>query len=124
MPQQNSSCFQLRVLVVMYVGGNFYASMELARVDIPTTHVELKEIINIGRIMLGVTKILRITDHRFRRMKQRAEKDKLSSNEIVTFERIEEERTPKKPKNMKKASFTLDFVTLWCWMTQSLRQSR
>ncbi|RUS31082.1 hypothetical protein BC938DRAFT_478493 [Jimgerdemannia flammicorona] len=39
----------------VYGGGNFYASMELARLDIPTTHKELREIVNIGRIMLQVT---------------------------------------------------------------------
>ncbi|RUP45327.1 LOW QUALITY PROTEIN: hypothetical protein BC936DRAFT_148311 [Jimgerdemannia flammicorona] len=105
MPGFLSTSFQLRVLLLVYVGGNFYASMELARVDIPTTHKELKGIVNIGRVMLQVTNILRTNAHRFNQMKQRAEKDKLSAQKI-TFKRNEEERTPKKPKNHRKASLT------------------
>lgn len=49
--------------------------------------------------------ILRTNAHRFNQMKQRAERDKLSAQKI-TFEQIEEKRTPKKPKNHKKASLT------------------
>lgn len=57
MPGFLSTNFQLRVLLLVYVGGNFYASMELARVDIPTMYKELKGIVNIGRVMLQVTVI-------------------------------------------------------------------
>ncbi|RUS23627.1 hypothetical protein BC938DRAFT_474858 [Jimgerdemannia flammicorona] len=38
-------------------------------------------------------------------MKQRAGNDKFSTGKVITFERFEEERTPTKPKNPKKASF-------------------
>jgi len=102
MPGFISTCFQLRVLLLVYIGGNFYASMELARLDIPTTHKELKEIVNIGKVMLQVTNVLRVTIHRFKQMKQRAEQDKLSVQKMITFERAEEERTPKKPKKSKQ----------------------
>ncbi|RUP44248.1 hypothetical protein BC936DRAFT_149720, partial [Jimgerdemannia flammicorona] len=85
----------------VYGGGNFYASMELARLDIPTTHKELREIVNICRIMLQVT----VESSAHKQMKQRAGNDKFSTGKVITFERFEEERTPTKPKNPKKASF-------------------
>ncbi|CAG8642804.1 11179_t:CDS:2, partial [Paraglomus occultum] len=102
MPGFISNCFELRVFLLVYIGGNFYASMELARLDIPTTHKELKNIVKIGEVMLQATNVLRSTINRFKRMKQKAEKDKLSVQKIIPFERTEEERTPKKPKNNRK----------------------
>ncbi len=54
MPGFLSSYFVLRAILVIYVGGGYYASINLADFDIPTKYEELKSVIEISRILLQV----------------------------------------------------------------------
>lgn len=54
MPGFLSHCFFIRAFLVVYIGGGFYSSVNLADFDIPTTHSELWSVIRISRIMLQI----------------------------------------------------------------------
>ncbi|RGB24777.1 hypothetical protein C1646_485156 [Rhizophagus diaphanus] len=54
MPGFLSHCFFIRAFLVVYIGGRFYSSVNLADFDIPTTHSELGSVIRISRIMLQI----------------------------------------------------------------------
>ncbi|CAG8453341.1 11186_t:CDS:2 [Funneliformis mosseae] len=75
MPGFLSHCFFIRAFLVVYIGGGFYSSVNLADFDIPTTYSELGSIIRVSRIMLQVKKLLNLTVCRFKLMKERAFKE-------------------------------------------------
>ncbi|CAG8680873.1 43157_t:CDS:10 [Gigaspora margarita] len=83
MPGFLSSYFVLRAILVIYVGGGYYASINLADFDIPTKYEELKSVIEISRIMLQVKKLLSTTITRFKLIKKRAEKEKLAPGRMI-----------------------------------------
>ncbi|CAG8625493.1 1215_t:CDS:10, partial [Racocetra fulgida] len=98
MPGFLSSYFILRAILVIYVGGGYYASINLADFDIPTKYEELKSVIEISRIMLQVKKLLSTTITRFKLIKKRAEKEKLAPGRMIMPVREKEYRSPQKPK--------------------------
>ncbi|CAG8641243.1 5411_t:CDS:2 [Funneliformis mosseae] len=97
MPGFASSWFYLRAVLIIYVGGGFYASFELGKFDIPTSYDELWKLTKIARIMLQIKKLLRFTVSRFKRIMERAEKEKFLPGKVTIIE-AKETRTPNKPK--------------------------
>ncbi|RIA93198.1 hypothetical protein C1645_763084 [Glomus cerebriforme] len=98
MPGFLSSYFFMRVILIIYTGEGYYSSLNLADFDIPTKYEELEYIIKISRIMLQVKRLLSTTISRFKRMKQKAEKEKLTPRRVVVHDRQKEYRSPQKPK--------------------------
>ncbi|CAI2193800.1 13649_t:CDS:10, partial [Funneliformis geosporum] len=98
MPGFVSKSFFIRAILIVYVGGNFYLSFELAKLNIPTKYNELGETIKIARVMLQIKKLLRSTVSRFKRIKERAEKEKFASGKVVMSNGCKEYRTPEKSK--------------------------
>ncbi|CAG8601543.1 12733_t:CDS:10, partial [Funneliformis caledonium] len=92
------SLFFIRAFLVVYIGGGFYSSVNLADFDIPTTYSELGSIIRVSRIMLQVKKLLNLTVCRFKLMKERAFKEKFTSGKVLMNARLQEYRSPQKPK--------------------------
>ena len=54
MPGFASSWFYFRAVLIIYVGGGFYASFELGKFDIPTSYDEIWKLTKIARIMLQI----------------------------------------------------------------------
>ncbi|CAG8587086.1 2938_t:CDS:2, partial [Funneliformis caledonium] len=100
MPGFASSWFYFRAVLIIYVGGGFYASFELGKFDIPTSYDEIWKLTKIARIMLQIKKLLRFTVSRFKRIMERAEKEKFIPGKVTIIE-AKESRTPKKPKKPK-----------------------
>ncbi|RUP44147.1 hypothetical protein BC936DRAFT_149875, partial [Jimgerdemannia flammicorona] len=98
MPGFISSYFFVRILLVLYVGAGFYASLDLAEFDIPTTTKEIENILKVARIMLQIKKIMVSTVARFRKMKERATQEKFGGENVVIHGRQPEPVTPKKKK--------------------------
>ncbi|RUS23791.1 hypothetical protein BC938DRAFT_474622, partial [Jimgerdemannia flammicorona] len=96
MPGFISSYFFVRILLVLYVGAGFYASLDLAEFDIPTTTKEIENILKAARIMLQIKKIMVSTVARFRKMKERAIQEKFGGENVVIHGRQPEPVTPKK----------------------------
>jgi hypothetical protein len=129
MPGFLSSYFTMRAILVIYVGGGYYASINLADFDIPTKYEELNSVIEISRIMLQVKvssifrvsqsmtyvyvrcfflqKLLSTTITRFTLIKKRAEKEKLAPGRMIVPVREKEYRSPQKPKVSNKLRFIL-----------------
>jgi len=106
MPGFLSSAFFIRVIFVVYVGAGFYASVELAEFNVPTTYNDIAGILKVARIMLQVKKILRSTVSRFKRIRERAEKEKFIEGKILMSGRPDEFLTPKK-KQIHKLTTTM-----------------
>ncbi|CAG8541090.1 3645_t:CDS:10, partial [Funneliformis mosseae] len=98
MPSFLSSYFVLRAILVIYVEGGYYASINLADFDIPTKYEELKSVIKISHILLQIKKLLSTTITQFKLIKQRAEKKKLAPGRMIVPVREKEHRSPQKPK--------------------------
>ncbi|CAG8832693.1 9875_t:CDS:2, partial [Gigaspora margarita] len=98
MPGFLSSYFFIRAILVIYVGGGFYASVNLADLYIPTKYQELEFIIKISRSMLQIKKLLSATISRFKQMKNRAEKEKFAPGKVAIPARWEESRSFQKPR--------------------------
>lgn len=98
MPGFLSSYFFIRAILVIYVGGGFYASVNLADLYIPTKYQELEFIIKISRSMLQIKKLLSVTISRFKQMKNRAEKEKFAPGKVAIPARWEESRSFQKPR--------------------------
>ncbi|CAI2191498.1 19307_t:CDS:2 [Funneliformis geosporum] len=124
MPGFASSWFYLRAVLIIYVGGGFYTSFELGKFDIPTSYDEIWKLTKIARIMLQIKvgnipsqfrlkilhslsssydmqKLLRFTVSRFKRIMERAEKEKFLTGKVTIIE-AKEPRTPNKPKKKRK----------------------
>ncbi|CAG8540486.1 10787_t:CDS:10 [Acaulospora morrowiae] len=82
MPGFLSSYFFMRAILIIYVGGGFYASANLADFYIPSKYQELEFIIKISRSMLQIKKLLSVTISWFKKMKNRAEKEKFISGKV------------------------------------------
>lgn len=54
MPGFLSSYFFLRAMLIVYIGGGFYISANLADLYIPTKYEELESILKISRVMLQI----------------------------------------------------------------------
>lgn len=124
MPGFLSSCFFMRTILIIYVGEGYYSSLNLADFDIPTKYGELEHIIKISRIMLqikvsGIPKFFNTALHllympyflqrlvsttisQFKRMKESAEKEKLTPGRVAVHDRKKEYRSPQKPKVCNK----------------------
>lgn len=97
MPGFISSYFSVRALLVVYVGAGFYASLDLAEFSIPTTTMEIRNILNVARILLQIKKIMGTTVTRFRKMKEKVNQERFDSEGVVVFgHRSQEPTTPKK----------------------------
>jgi len=124
MPGFASSWFYLRAVLIIYVGGGFYTSFELGKFDIPTLYDEIWKLTKIACIMLQIKvgnipfkfrlkilhslslsydmqKLLRSTVSRFKRIMERAEKEKFLSGKVTIIE-AKESRTSNKPKKAKE----------------------
>ncbi|RUS29663.1 hypothetical protein BC938DRAFT_480394 [Jimgerdemannia flammicorona] len=100
MPGFISSYFFVRTLLVLYVGAGFYASLDLAEFDIPTTTKEIENILKVARIMLQIKKIMVSTVARFRKMEERAIQERFGGENVVIHGRQPEHVTPKKKKKI------------------------
>ncbi|CAG8539153.1 7746_t:CDS:10 [Ambispora leptoticha] len=101
MPGFASSWFYLRAVLIVYVGGGFYTSFELGKFDIPTSYDEIWKLTKIARIMLQIKKLLCSTVSRFKRIMERAEKEKFLPGKVTIVE-AKESRTPNKPQKAEK----------------------
>ncbi|CAG8707210.1 4247_t:CDS:2, partial [Dentiscutata heterogama] len=103
MPGFLSSYFFMRAILIIYIGGGFYASINLSEFYIPTKYQELEFLIRMSRIMLQIKKLLSISISRFKQMKGRAEKEKFALGKVAMPGRQREYRSFQKPK-VPKAS--------------------
>jgi len=101
MPGFVSSYFFIRVIAIVYVGAGFYASIQLAEFNIPTTYDQLGGIIGIARAMLRVKKIMRSTITSFKVMKARADKEKFEPGRIQLVNGPPESGTPTKKRTTR-----------------------
>ncbi|CAG8457579.1 17315_t:CDS:2 [Acaulospora morrowiae] len=99
MPGFLSSYFFLRIILIIYIGGGFYVSANLADFYIPTKYEELESILKISRTMLQIKKLLSTTISRFKSMRNRAEKEKFSPGKVKVPTRKQKFGSPPKPKN-------------------------
>ncbi|CAI2193613.1 9362_t:CDS:2, partial [Funneliformis geosporum] len=106
MPGFLSSYFFMRAILIIYVGEGYYSSLNLADFDIPTKYEELEYTIRISRIMLQVKRLLSTTISQFKRMKERAEKEKLTLGRVAVHDRKKEYRSPQKPKKQSSKGTT------------------
>ena len=108
MPGFASSWFYLCAVLIVYVGGRFYTSFELGKFDIPTSYDEIWKLTKIARIMLQIKvgnipsqfrlninilhslslsydmqKLLHFTVSRFKRIMERAEKEKFLPGKVT-----------------------------------------
>ncbi|RHZ44323.1 hypothetical protein Glove_740g8 [Diversispora epigaea] len=98
MPRFLSSHFFIRAILIIYIGGGFYASVNLADIYIPTKYQELEFIIKISRTMFQIKKLLSVTISRFKQMKNRAEREKFTYGKVAIPARQEEYKSFQKPK--------------------------
>ncbi|CAG8699113.1 7317_t:CDS:2, partial [Funneliformis caledonium] len=102
MPGFASSWFYLRAVLIIYVGGGFYASFELGKFDIPTSYDELWKLTKLHELCCKLRlKLLHFTVSRFKRIMERAEKEKFLSRKVTIIE-AKETHTPNKPKKTKQ----------------------
>ncbi|GBB86239.1 hypothetical protein RclHR1_12680005 [Rhizophagus clarus] len=106
MPGFLSSYFFMRAILIIYVGEGYYSSLNLADFDIPTKYEELEYTIRISRIMIQVKRLLSTTISRFKRMKERAEKEKLTLGRVAVHDKEKEYRSPQKPKKQSSKGTT------------------
>ncbi|CAG8569672.1 6042_t:CDS:10 [Ambispora gerdemannii] len=104
MPGFLSSYFFMRAILIIYIGGGFYASVNLSEFYIPTKYQELEFLIKMSRIMLQIKKLLSISISRFKQMKSRAEKEKFALGKVTMPTRQREYRSFQKPRVPKEAS--------------------
>ncbi|CAG8609410.1 10714_t:CDS:10 [Acaulospora morrowiae] len=83
---------------VSTAGGGFYASINLADLEIPTTYEELGSIVKISRIMLQV-KVYNNSVLVLKLMKDRAVREKFIPGKVAVNARLQEFRSPQKQKD-------------------------
>ncbi|CAJ0650524.1 6769_t:CDS:2 [Entrophospora sp. SA101] len=95
----------MRTILIIYIGGGFYASMNLADFYIPTKYQELELIIKISRVMLQTKKLLSVTISQFKQMKSRAEREKFAPGKVAMPVRQQECRSFQKPRALKTKDY-------------------
>ncbi|RUP51570.1 hypothetical protein BC936DRAFT_147315, partial [Jimgerdemannia flammicorona] len=101
MPGFLSSYFFIRIILVVYVGAGFYASVGLQDFDIPMKYDQLSGVVKIARAMLQTKKILHTTITRYEQIKARAEKEKFAPGRVRVIDRPKEFVTPKRRQTHK-----------------------
>ncbi|RUS27713.1 hypothetical protein BC938DRAFT_482843, partial [Jimgerdemannia flammicorona] len=130
-----SSYFFIRIILVVYVGAGFYASVGLQDFDIPMKYDQLSGVVKIARAMLqtknpitntplswyiSMKKILHTTITRYEQIKARAEKEKFAPGRVRVIDRPKEFVTPKR-RQTHKLSAVVAVVTWHFWSTTRLR---
>uniref|UniRef100_U9US34 Uncharacterized protein n=3 Tax=Rhizophagus irregularis TaxID=588596 RepID=U9US34_RHIID len=111
MPGFASSWFYFRAVLIIYVGGGFYASFELGKFDIPTSYDEIWKLTKIARIMLQIKKLLRFTVSRFKRIMERAEKEKFIPGKVTIIEANPAHQKSRKNQSLKNFTETCQTKT-------------
>ncbi|CAG8536651.1 4996_t:CDS:10 [Acaulospora morrowiae] len=100
MPGFLSSYFFMRAILIIYIGGGFYASVNLSEFYIPIKYQELEFLIKMSRIMLQIKKLLSISISRFKQMKSRAGREKFALGKVTMPTGEREYRSFQKPREV------------------------